>query len=70
MICRICGGEMVQKNRGRLFSVGILMVASIASAFKVAYFWVPAIILFLTGLYLIIWATLGKGSWCRVCKRF
>ena len=24
----------------------------------------------LTGIYLIVWATLGKGSWCRNCKRF
>jgi hypothetical protein len=27
-------------------------------------------VLLLTGGYLIIWATVGKGCWCRTCKSF
>lgn len=70
MKCKICAGEMIQKSRGRLFSVGVLMSASIAIAFFRPIFWGPGIILLLTGLYLIVWATLCKGCWCRNCKRF
>ena len=68
--CKTCGGEMVQKSRFRLFIVGVLMVASLAIAVFVPLFWTPGIILLLTGCYLIIWATLGKGCWCRTCKKF
>jgi hypothetical protein len=70
MKCLACGGEMIQKDRGRLFIVGVLMCASLAVAFVRPFFWLPGIILLLTGLYLIVWATLGKGGWCRNCKRF
>jgi hypothetical protein len=68
--CPGCGGEMVQKSRLRLFVVGSLLTASLALATLVPYFWAPGIILMLAGLYLIVWATLGKGRWCRECKRF
>jgi hypothetical protein len=34
------------------------------------FFWAPGVILLLTGIYLIVWATLGKGYWCRNCKKF
>jgi hypothetical protein len=61
---------MVQKSRFRLFIVGVLMVASLAIAVFVPLFWAPGIILLLTGCYLIVWATLGKGCWCRTCKKF
>ena len=68
--CKTCNGEMIQKSRFRLFIVGVLMVASLAIAVFVPLFWAPGIILLLTGCYLIIWATLGKGRWCRTCKKF
>jgi hypothetical protein len=61
---------MIQKSRLRLFLVGLLMIASLAVANYVPYFWAPAIILVLTGGYLIVWATLGRGRWCRTCKKF
>lgn len=70
MKCKACGGAMIQKSRGRLLSVGVLMCASLAIAFFRPWFWLLGIILLLTGLYLIVWATLGKGGWCRNCKRF
>jgi hypothetical protein len=68
--CKTCDEEMIQKNRWRLFIVGVLMVTSLTIAAYVPLFWAPGIVLLLTGCYLIIWATLGKGYWCRACKRF
>ena len=70
MKCKTCDGEVIQKSRGRLFIVGVLMCGSIAIALFAPIFWAPGIILLLTGIYLIVWATLGKGCWCRNCKRF
>jgi len=70
MKCKTCDGEMIQKSRRRLLSVGLLMCGSIAIAIFRSWFWGPGIILLLTGIYLIVWATLGKGCWCRNCKRF
>jgi len=68
--CKTCGGELIRKDRRRLFVVGLLMIASLALAFIIPYFWAPGIILLLTGGYLIAWATLGRGCWCRTCKSF
>jgi hypothetical protein len=61
---------MVRKSPLRLVSVGLLMVAAPAVAAFVPYLWAPAIVSALAGLYLIAWAALGKGYWCRECKRF
>lgn len=68
--CRRCGGDMIRRNATQLFGVGFLMCATLAIAFFVSWFWIPAIILFLAGAYLIAWATLGKAMWCRQCKSF
>ena len=68
--CRMCGGEMIQKSQVRLLVVGFSMIASIIIAFFVPLFWAPGIILALTGIYLLFWATLGKARWCRNCKKF
>ena len=68
--CRTCGGTMVQKDTVRLFVVGLAMVASPAVAAFFRFLWAPAIVLVLTGTYLITWATLGRGYWCRECKKF
>ena len=70
MNCKTCGGAMIQKSRNRLLTVGALMIASIAIAFYLPWFWAPGIILLLTGAYLILWATLGRACWCRNCKKF
>jgi hypothetical protein len=61
---------MIQKGRWRLLVVGALMVASIGLAPFVPFSWAPGGLLFLAGAYLLVWATLGKGFWCRACKRF
>ena len=68
--CTNCDGEMVQKSRLRLFVVGLLMIAAPAVPSYIPFFWAPSIILSVTGVYLMLWATLGKGRWCRTCKRF
>jgi hypothetical protein len=61
---------MVQKSRVRLFMVGSLMIAAFAFVFVIPHFWVPAILLTFTGAYHVVWATLGRGGWCRNCKKF
>src|SRR5690348_320294 len=68
--CRRCGGEVVQKSRGRLALVGALMLAAGGSGFLWAPLRVPALILGPTGAYLLAWASVGRGRWCRGCKRF
>jgi hypothetical protein len=68
--CRTCGGRMVHKSPLRLFLVGLVMVASPAVAAFVPYLWAPATILVLIGIYLMIWAIIGRGYWCRECKKF
>ncbi len=61
---------MVQRNQLRLFAVGLALVASPAVAYLIPILLIPAILLTLVGAYLLIWATAGKGLWCRNCKRF
>ncbi len=68
--CPTCSREMIQKSKARLLSVGLGMIASIIIAFFMPLFWAPGIILALTGIYLVVWATLGKARWCRNCKKF
>jgi hypothetical protein len=68
--CRRCGGEVVQKPRARLVLVGLMMLAAVGLGPLWAPLWAPAIALGLTGVYLLAWATVGRGRWCRGCKRF
>jgi hypothetical protein len=68
--CPACGGEMIQKSKVKLIMVGLCMLASVVIAFLVRWFWAPGIILALAGIYLLVWATLGKARWCRSCKKF
>jgi hypothetical protein len=68
--CPKCQGALLRRNPVQLFVVGVLMCASLAFAFVEPVFWVPGIAVFLGGLYLIAWAILAKGMWCRQCKTF
>ena len=70
MKCKTCDGEMIQKNRWRISIVGVLMVVSVALAAVLPLLLAPGVLLLLAGSYLIIWGTVGKGRWCRVCKKF
>jgi hypothetical protein len=68
--CRRCGGEVVQKSRARLALVSGLLLAGLGLGLVRAPLWPPAVVLGLTGAYLPAWASVGRGRWCRGCKRF
>jgi hypothetical protein len=68
--CKRCGGEVVQKSCGRLAVVGILMIAALSLGFLSWPLWLPAAVCSLAGLYLLVWASVGRGRWCRGCNRF
>ena len=68
--CPVCGDPLIQKSRARLLGVGLLMILASTLAWLVPFLHIPAIILFLTSLYLLVWATLGRGRWRRNCKMF
>ena len=70
VVCRRCGGEVVQKPRTRLILAGTLMLAALGLGPLWAPLWPPALILGLTGAYLLTWTSVGRGRWCRGCKRF
>ena len=53
---------MIRKSRVRLFVVGVLMLASMPLVLITSLFWIPYVVLLLTGCYLIVWATFGKGA--------
>jgi hypothetical protein len=68
--CKRCSGEVVQKSHGRLALVGTLLLAAVGLGVLWPVLWVPAAVLGLTGVYLLAWASAGRGRWCRGCKRF
>jgi hypothetical protein len=68
--CSRCGGEIVQKSRSRLALVGVLLVAALGSGILWWPLWLPAVVCALAGVYLLAWALIGRGRWCRGCKRF
>ena len=68
--CVRCTGEVVQKSCARLALVGALMVSAPAAGLLWWPLWLPAVVMALTGVYLLVWATVGRGRWCRGCKRF
>ena len=68
--CPTCGTVMIQKSRSRLIAVGFFMVALLSLAGMLPFLWIPCVLVALTGVFLIVWATAGKGRWCRQCKTF
>jgi hypothetical protein len=68
--CQRCGGEVVKKQIARLTVVGLAMLVPLGLAVLWPVLWIPAIVLALAGAYLLVWATVGGGRWCRGCKRF
>lgn len=61
---------MIQKSRSRLIIVGVGMIALFALTMALGTLRAPGIVAALTGVFLIVWATVGKGRWCRQCKTF
>ena len=68
--CRRCGGEVVSKPRLRLVLVGLAFVCAPMLTWISWRLWVVVWVLVPAGVYLIAWAALGRGRWCRGCKRF
>jgi hypothetical protein len=68
--CKTCRGPLIRKNRIVLFSTGAVMLAAAARGFYISWLWILSVPLLLTGVYLIAWSTIGKGLWCRQCKKF
>ena len=69
-LCKRCGGQVVWKSRPRLALVGGLIAAGVGLGLVWAPLWAPGVVLGLTGAYLLTWASVGRGRWCRGCKRF
>ena len=61
---------MIQKSRSRLVVVGVLMLAALGLGFVWPPLWPLALILGLTGGYLLAWASVGRALWCRGHKGF
>lgn len=71
MPCPYCGGEWTQKSRPLLFLLGLSMFFAGITAFLVSpIYWIVAAMLLAIAAYLLVWSTLGKGRWCRRCKKF
>jgi hypothetical protein len=61
---------MIARSRARLSIIGLALCVAPLIALRIPLFWWPAPIALLAGAYLLIWATWGKGLWCRQCKSF
>jgi len=70
--CPTCGGELIQQNRLMLIAFGICTLFAAAVTIRQGGFVdiVIALALMPIGGYLIFWAVLAKGLWCRTCKKF
>ncbi len=68
--CPACGSVMIQKSRPRLLSTGACLVVAASAMFFLPAWWPAGLVVALTGLYLVVWATAGKARWCRTCKTF
>ncbi len=69
--CPICGTELVQKSRRLLVGTGVGAVLAAVLLFLPSIIWVSACGLFAgcIGIYFLMWGIVGKGYWCRTCKR-
>lgn len=68
-ICPRCGGPLIQKNKTKLFLVGVaFLIIGGGLAFLSYKLWLLTFLLCLISIYLIAWSSLGKGLWCRQCK--
>ena len=71
MKCPHCNTDLVQKSRAALLLAGIFFFAgAIALFYLYAIIWTAALLLLAVAVYLLTWCILGRGYWCRVCKKF
>jgi hypothetical protein len=54
----------------KLVGVGLVMLAAAAVLAFLRMIRIATGLLALVAAYLIAWSTLGKGLWCRLCKKF
>lgn len=66
--CPACQRELTRRSRPVLLLVGVVFCLLPLAAVRIPWLWLPAIIMFLAGGYLVYWATGGRGLWCRQCK--
>jgi VIT1/CCC1 family predicted Fe2+/Mn2+ transporter len=69
-MCPACGHELIQKNRPLLSLAGAAFLIAAIPLLFFHYVWIVAIVTAAAGLYLLFWSVLGKGKWCRRCKKF
>lgn len=69
-MCPACGHELTQKNRVLLSLLGTAFLIAAIPLLFFHYVWIVAIVTAAAGLYLLFWSVLGKGKWCRRCKKF
>ncbi len=69
-LCANCGHELTQKSRSKLTLTGVAMLALAVPLLFRSYVWIVGILLASAGIYLLIWSVLGRGLWCRRCKKF
>jgi len=53
--------------------VRLIVAATAFIALTIAFiaaFWVLAILTAIIAIYLLLWAVIAKGFWCRDCKKF
>jgi hypothetical protein len=71
MKCPHCNSDLVPKSPAALFLAGVFFLAgAIALFFLYAIIWIAALLLLVVAIYLLTWSLLGKGLWCRACKKF
>lgn len=69
MNCPHCNEPLIRRDRTVLLASGLVFVAAVLAGFISWWLLFPTGFLSLIGLYLIAWATIGKGLWCRQCKQ-
>ncbi len=69
-MCPACGHELTQKPRSRLTFAGLALLVAAAFLIFRPYVWLIAILMAAIAIYLLMWSILGKGKWCRRCKKF
>lgn len=66
--CNHCQGELTRRSRPLLLFVGAAFCLLPLLAIRMTWVWIPAFVMFPAGGYLVYWATVGRGLWCRQCK--
>jgi len=68
--CPACGQPMREFNRIYVFVCGIVWFAVAVGFTRMGPLMYLSPLLGLMGIFFLIWATFGRGLWCRTCKTF